>query len=64
MGTDKEDGSTMLKEQVSSLSLATHVSWQDVPRTSIVSVEHPFIVENVAKGIEALGGPKALREVG
>ena len=35
----------------------------DVPVGTIVSVEHPFIIENVFKGIETLGGSSKIQEV-
>ena len=34
-----------------------------VPARSVVSVEHPYIVKNVSKGIEMLGGPDAITEM-
>ena len=37
--------------------------WYTIPPRSIVSLEHPFIVKNIEKGIETLGGPSKLRRV-
>ena len=34
-----------------------------VPSRSVVSIEHPYIVKNVQKGIEMLGGPDAITEM-
>ncbi|MCJ1247911.1 tau 95 subunit of transcription factor TFIIIC [Trapelia coarctata] len=34
--------------------------WYLVPSRTIVSVEHPFIVKDVSKAVESLGGPKAV----
>jgi hypothetical protein len=31
--------------------------WYFVPRNRIVSVEHPFIVKNVPRALQTLGGP-------
>ncbi|MCJ1390218.1 tau 95 subunit of transcription factor TFIIIC [Xylographa bjoerkii] len=31
--------------------------WYSVPTTSIACVEHPFIIHNVAKAVDSLGGP-------
>ncbi len=42
---------------------SSYAQWHKVPRKSIVSVEHPFIVSNPDKGVASLGGPGKLQEV-
>lgn len=37
--------------------------WHQVPATSIVSVEHPFIVKNIEEGLKTLGGDRAISKV-
>ena len=37
--------------------------WYLVPSRTIVSVEHPFIVKDVSKAVESLGGSKAVGKV-
>lgn len=41
-----------------------HAPWFTVPKQPIVTVEHPFIINNVDKGLATLGGPRKLQEVG
>lgn len=38
--------------------------WIKVPRVPVVSVEHPFIIKNIDKGIETLGGNKSISKAG
>jgi len=37
--------------------------WSNVPRLKIVGVEHPFIIQNIQKGIETLGGQNSIAKV-
>ena len=37
--------------------------WYSVPTSAIASVEHPFIIHNVAKAVDSLGGPVMLAKV-
>ena len=41
-----------------------HAPWFTVPKQLIVNVEHPFIINNVDKGLATLGSPRKLQEVG
>ena len=41
-----------------------HAPWFTVPKQPIVNVEHPFIINNVDKGLATLGSPLKLQEVG
>ena len=41
-----------------------HAPWFTVPKQPIVNVEHPFIINNVDKGLATLGSPRKLQEVG
>ena len=41
-----------------------HAPWFTVPKQHIVNVEHPFIINNVDKGLATLGNPRKLQEVG
>ena len=37
--------------------------WCDIPPLRIVSVEHPFIIKNIDKGVETLGGNNSIAKV-
>ncbi|KAI9781227.1 MAG: tau 95 subunit of transcription factor TFIIIC [Peltula sp. TS41687] len=37
--------------------------WHQVPDTTIVAVEHPFIIENIEEGLKTLGGDGAISRV-
>ena len=50
--------------RLSSVSSAPRTSWHEFPGKSLVSVEHPFIIKNIEKGITSLGGLKKIEEVG
>lgn len=41
----------------------SHAPWYTVPRQPIASVEHPFIIKDVDKGLATLGSPRQLQEV-
>jgi len=45
------------------LSTPRAAPWYLVPSRTIISVEHPFIVKDVSKAVESLGGPKAVGRV-
>jgi len=38
--------------------------WSNVAQLKIVDVEHPFIIQNIQKGIETLGGRNSISKVG
>ena len=40
-----------------------HAPWYKVPKRPIVSVEHPFIIKDVDKGLATLGSRRKLQEV-
>ena len=40
-----------------------YAPWYTVPEQLIVSVEHPFIIKDVDKGLAMLGSPRKLQEV-
>ena len=42
---------------------SSYAPWYTVPKQPIVSVEHPFIIQNIDKGLETLGSPRKLQEV-
>ena len=41
----------------------SYAPWCTIPDTQIVSVEHPYIVRNIDKGLDYLGGPRGIKEV-
>ena len=47
----------------SSHKSSSHAPWYNVPTQSIVSVEHPFIIRDVDKGLATLGNESKLEEV-
>ncbi len=40
-----------------------YAPWYNVSKQPIVSVEHPFIIKHVEKGLATLGGPRKLEQV-
>lgn len=44
-------------------SSSSHAPWYNVPKRSIVSVEHPFIIRNIEKGLKTLGNSGRLERV-
>ena len=42
---------------------SSYAPWYTIPRQPIVSVEHPFIIRDVDKGLATLGSPRKLQEV-
>lgn len=44
-------------------SRSSHAPWYNVPQRSVVSVEHPFIIRNVGKAVESLGGSSKMQDV-
>ena len=63
METDKEEGRDLAHHKRGPLASSSYAPWYDVPRKSIVSIEHPFIIQNVDKGVASLGGAHHLVEV-
>ena len=37
--------------------------WYSVPSHVIASVEHPFVIHNIAKAVDSLGGPRMVAKV-
>ena len=46
-----------------SVSSSRAAPWYCVPQRAIVSIEHPFIVNDVSKVVETLGGPNSVAKV-
>ena len=57
---DQVNGDKMM---VSTSHKTPYAPWYIVPKQPIVSVEHPFIIKNVDKGLATLGSPSRLEEV-
>ena len=49
--------------EVEDHSSRAHVEGYDIPHQSIISVEHPYIILDLDKGVESLGGISKLRLV-
>ena len=47
----------------SSHERSSNAPWYRVPKQSIVSVEHPFIIKDIDKGLATLGNPGKVEEV-
>ena len=59
-----EEVETSLSEgHPAQLSSARYARWYTVPNKHFVSIENPFIIKNVDKGIETLGGVNKLQKV-
>lgn len=59
-----EDVETIASERHSAqLSSTGYAPWYTVPNKHFVSIENPFIIKNVDKGIETMGGVNKLQEV-
>lgn len=41
----------------------SYAPWYTIPKQPIASVEHPFIIKDVDKGLATLGSPRQLQEV-
>ncbi len=63
MENTSEDGPGLVVNRTKVYPSASYAPWYKVPGTPFVSVEHPYIIKNVEKGLELLGGPNKLREV-
>ena len=44
-------------------SICSYSPWYNVPKRPIVSVEHPFIIKDIDRGLAILGGPSKLEQV-
>ena len=42
---------------------SSYAPWYNIPKQPIVSIEHPFIIKDVDKGLATLGSPSKLEEV-
>ena len=59
-----ENGETIASERhPTQLSSTGYALWYTVPNKPFVSIENPFIIKNVDKGIETMGGIDKLQEV-
>lgn len=56
VNSDNREGSSSNKNP-------SYAPWYNVPKQPIVSVEHPFIIKDVDKGLATLGNPSKLEEV-
>ena len=43
--------------------VSSRAPWYNVPKSPIVSIEHPFIIQDVDKGLATLGHPSKLEQV-
>lgn len=59
---DESNGAARLGMDLQPRSRAA--PWSNVPPVAIVCVEHPFIVKNIDKAIETLGGHNDISRVG
>lgn len=57
------EGNGDRKAVSSSHQRSSYAPWYNVPEQPIVSVEHPFIIKDVDKGLATLGSPSKLEEV-
>ena len=59
-----EDVETIASERgPAQLPSTGYALWYTVPNKHLVSVENPFIIKDVDKGIETMGGVNKLQEV-
>lgn len=59
-----EDVETMTSEEhPPQLSSTRYAPWHIISNKHFVSIENPFIIKNVDKGIETMGGVNKLQEV-
>ena len=58
-----EEVSSDNREGSSSNKNSSYAPWYNVPKQPIVSVEHPFIIKDVDKGLATLGDSSKLEEV-
>ena len=65
MDRDQAHGITTMPGnlQTSPLVPSSHAPWYSVPETKLVSIEHPYIIKNIDRGIASLGGFEKLNIV-
>lgn len=63
METPQENGRSLPNHTHPTPSSSSYAPWYNVPHKLIVSIEHPYIIKNVDKGISSLGGSGRLQEV-
>lgn len=59
MDQSNSHGHDPITDQVSS----KYAPWYHVPELSMVCIDHPFIVENIEKAFDTLGGLPKIRSV-
>jgi hypothetical protein len=37
--------------------------WYDIPRSNVISLDHPGIIKNLSNAVRTLGGPEKLNQV-
>ena len=63
-GSNQANGTAVFSKDLQSPSSASsYAPWSSVPKTKIVSVEHPYIIKNLDKGVTSLGGTANLNTV-
>ena len=63
MGKPKDVDIIAPEGRPTQLSSTQYARWHTVPNKHFVSIENPFIIKNVDKGIETMGGVNKLQEV-
>lgn len=63
MGKPKDVEIIAPESRPAQMSSTEYARWYTVPNKHFVSIEHPFIIKNVDKGIETMGGVNKLQEV-
>ena len=58
-----ESGPGQAEKQHTLLPPSGYAPWYNVPNKLVVSVEHPYIIKNVDKGLDTLGDAKKLQSV-
>ena len=58
-----EGGHGQLQKQNSSLLPSGYAPWYNVSNKPVVSIEHPYIIKNIDKGLDTLGDTNQLQAV-
>jgi hypothetical protein len=63
MDQRSEGGPGQPQKQNSTLLPSGYAPWYNVPNKPVVSIEHPYIIKNIDKGLDTLGDTNQLQAV-
>ena len=45
------------------LPVSRKAPWFNIPPLSITCIEHPYVIKNISRALDSLGGPSKAKEV-